>query len=85
MGWLFLFAVLFLMVFLVLESARTRIVAAAVLAVMAIIVSVFFLFVDTVEQQAVPPAADEKLKDTRELERRTALVPGSDQTTRDCR
>ena len=52
MGWLFLFAVLFLMVFLVLNSTRTRLVALGVLAFIATVVAFFLLSIDEAEQQA---------------------------------
>ena len=74
MGWLFLFAVLFLMVFLVLNSNRTRMVALGVLWFFAALVGFYFLVIDTVEQQAVPPAANEKLEDTRALAEKAALA-----------
>ncbi len=74
MGWLFLFAVLFLLVFLVLNSNRTRLVALGVLVFMAAVVSVYLLLLDEAEHREVPPAADDRLKDTRELAKRTALV-----------
>ncbi|MDH3742628.1 MAG: hypothetical protein OER56_13630 [Hyphomicrobiales bacterium] len=74
MGWLFLFAVLFLMVFLVLNSNRTRFVALGVLSFFAALVAVYFLVIDQAEQQATPPAADEKLEDTRALAEKAALA-----------
>jgi len=74
MGWLFLFAVLFLMVFLVLDSNRTRLVALGVLGFFAALVAFYFLVIDKAEQQAVPPAADEKLQDTRALAEKAALA-----------
>ncbi|NNE23835.1 MAG: hypothetical protein HKN11_14620 [Rhizobiales bacterium] len=74
MGWLFLFAVLFLMVFLVLNSNRTRLVALGVLGFFAALVALYFLVIDQAEQQATPPAADEKLQDTRALAEKAALA-----------
>ena len=74
MGWLFLFAVLFLMVFLVLNSNRTRLVALGVLGFFAALVAFYFLVIEQAEQQARPPAADEKLEDTRALAQKAALA-----------
>lgn len=74
MGWLFLFAVLFLMVFLVLNSNRTRLVALGVLGFFAALVAFYFMVIDQAEQQARPPAADEKLEDTRALAEKAALA-----------
>ena len=74
MGWLFLFAILFLMVFLVLDSNRTRMVALGVLAFVVAVVVFYFTYIDDAEQQAVPPAAEEKLQDTRALAKKAELV-----------
>ena len=74
MGWLFIFAVVFLMVFLVLDSTRTRMVAAGVFAVIAAVIAFFVWRLEVVEQREVPPAADDRLQDTRALERKTALA-----------
>ncbi len=62
------------MVFLVLDSNRTRMVAVGILVFIAGVVAVYLLFLSEAEQRAVPPAADDRLKDTRELERKAALV-----------
>lgn len=74
MGWLFLFAILFLMVFLVLNSNRTRLVALGVLGFIAALIAFYFLVIDQAEQQAKPPAAEEKLEDTRALAEKAALA-----------
>ena len=74
MGWLFLFAILFLMVFLVLNSTRTRLVALGVLGFFAALIAFYFLVIDQAEQRAKPPAADEKLQDTRALAEKAALA-----------
>ncbi len=74
MGWLFIFAVLFLMVFLVLNSTKTRLVALGVLTFIASLVAFYFLVIEGAEQQAVPPAADEKLESTRALAEKAQLA-----------
>lgn len=74
MGWLFLFAVLFLMVFLVLNSTRTRLVALGVLAFIAGVVIFYLFFIDGAEQQAVPPAADERLENTKAQAEKATLA-----------
>ena len=43
MGWLFLFAIVFLMVFLVLNSRRTRLAAVAVFAFISAVVGIYLL------------------------------------------
>ncbi len=74
MGFLFVFALLFLLVFLFMENTRTRLVALGVLTFFAIVGTVYFVYLDVGEDGPEPPAADARLEDTRELARRTALV-----------
>ena len=74
MGWLFFFAVLFLMVFLVLNSYRTRLVALGVLGIIAAAIAFYFYFIDVDEHKPVPTVVEEKLEDTRQLAEKTALA-----------